>query len=144
VSDGPMDATADAAENWVRSWTASVSERAAAAQSLSDQVAKLKVAASDGDRMITVTVNGSGVMIDLRLSQEAARLNMDDLASMILHTMRRAQAALADRVADIAHRTVGRDSDTASAVVFSFEHRFPVPSNHEERDHRPDWPFHGR
>jgi hypothetical protein len=45
VTDAPIGA----AEDWVRSWTASASERAAAAQSLSDQVSRLSVSASDPD-----------------------------------------------------------------------------------------------
>jgi DNA-binding protein YbaB len=135
---------ADAAEDWVRSWTSSLSKRAAAAQSLSDQVAQLNVSESDPDRMITVTVNGSGVMIDLQLGDGASGLRMDQLADKILRTMRRAQAALASRVSDVASQTVGRDSETARAVVSSFERRFPVEPESEEDADRPRWPSHGR
>jgi hypothetical protein len=76
-------------------------------------------------------------------SNSNARLNMDDLADKILRTMRRAQAALADRVADIADRTVGHDSETARAVVASFERRFPVGSESDKRDDRPGGSLYG-
>jgi hypothetical protein len=49
--------------------------------------------------MITVTVNGSGGLIDLRLTPEAGRWAMDRLAAEILRTMRRGQASPAERVA---------------------------------------------
>jgi DNA-binding protein YbaB len=126
VPDVPTGASSSAAEDWIRSWSASMSDRAAAAQSLSDRVAGLSVSATDWERTITVTVNGSGAMTDLRLTQEAARLDMDQLAAEILRTMRRAQSSLAERVAAIAAETVGTDSETGRAVVSSFESRFPV------------------
>jgi DNA-binding protein YbaB len=113
------------AEDWVRNWSASMSERAAAAQALSDEVARLTVTATDRERWITVTVNGSGAVTDLRLEPEAG-LDMDALAAEILRTMRRAQAELAERVAAVAARTVGPDSETARAVVSGFERRFPA------------------
>jgi DNA-binding protein YbaB len=122
VSDTPIGA----AEDWVRSWTASVSAKAAAAQALSDQVARLAVSASDREKLITATVNGSGALIDLRLAPEAGHWSMDRLAAEILQTMRRAQASLAERVAAIAEQTVGSDSETARTVVSSFERRFPA------------------
>jgi DNA-binding protein YbaB len=137
--NGVSDVPIGAAEDWVRSWTASVSEKAAAAQSLSDQVARLAVSASDRENMITVTVNGSGGLIDLRLAPEAGRWAMDRLAAEILRTMRRAQASLAERVAAIAEQTVGSDSETARTVVSSFERRFPV-----ERAEDDDQPGGGR
>lgn len=115
----------DAAEEWIRSWSDSVSERAAAAREMSDRVARLRVDATDTDRLVTATVNGSGSLVDLRLSPDAARLRMDGLAELILRTMRRAQAGLADRVAAIAAQTVGSDSESARAVVSSFESRYP-------------------
>ncbi|MFI5891467.1 YbaB/EbfC family nucleoid-associated protein [Actinoplanes sp. NPDC051513] len=119
----------DAAEEWVRSWSDSVSERAAAARELADRVARLTVDATDPDRLITTTVNGSGGLVGLRLAPEAARLPMDELAGEILRTMRRAQSRLAERVAGVAAQTVGADSESARAVVSSFEHRYPEPDD---------------
>lgn len=77
------DRPVDAAEDWVRTWSASMSDRAAAAQALSDQVSRLAVSATDRDRTITVTVNGSGGVTDLRLSPEAGRHGTDRLAEEI-------------------------------------------------------------
>ena len=116
----------DSAVEWVRSWSETMSERAAAAQQLSDEVSRLTVSELDDDRAIRVTVNGSGAMTDLHLAPEAGRLPVDQLAATIMRTMRRAQADLAVRVGEIAARTVGSDSETARQVVFSFERRFPA------------------
>lgn len=120
------------AADWVRTWSASMSARAAAAQELSDEVARLAVSASDHRRTITVTVNGSGCLTGLLLEPEAAGWEMDRLAEEILRTMRRAQAKLAERVTEVADRTVGSDTETARAVVSGFERRFP-PADGDER-----------
>jgi DNA-binding protein YbaB len=140
VTDVPIGV----AEDWVRSWTASASERAAAAQSLSDQVSRLSVSASDSDQAITVTVNGSGVMTDLQLTVEAGRLPMDQLARTILKTMHTAQASLAEEVASIAAETAGPDSETARAVISSFERRFPPQPDPNDRDEDTTWRSHDR
>jgi hypothetical protein len=122
----------DRAEEWIRSWSASMSERARAARPLSDEVARLRASASTPDRTITITVNGSGVVEDLRLHAGAARQGMDRLAEEIMRTMRQAQAALAGLVAAIAAETVGADSETGRAVVSSFERRFPEDDEHRQ------------
>jgi DNA-binding protein YbaB len=123
----------DRAEEWFRSWSASVSERARAARTLSDEAARLRVSASTPDHTITITVNGSGAVEDLRLHADAARRGMDRLATEIMRTMRQAQAALAGRVAEIAAQTVGADSETGRAVVSSFERRFPEDDDEDRR-----------
>ena len=120
-----MPDVADDAQEWVRSWSASVSEQAAAAQSLSDQVGRLTATASDRERLVTVTVDGSGCIAALHLEQRAGRLEMDELASVIVRTMRKAQTDLTRQVVEIAERTVGADSATGRAVVSGFEGRFP-------------------
>lgn len=122
----------DDAEQWVRSWSASVSEQAAAAQSMADQVSRLEATASDRERLVRVTVDGSGCVTGLHLEPEARRYEMDQLAAEILRTMRQAQARLTEQVAEIAERTVGVDTPTGRAVVSGFERRFPA--QHED-DH---------
>jgi hypothetical protein len=44
--------------------------------------------------------------------------------------MRRAQAGLADRVAEAVDETVGADTDTGKAVLDSFSQRFPADADH--------------
>lgn len=127
-----MPDVADDAEHWVRSWSASVSEQAAAAQSMSDQVSRLAVTASDPQHLVTVTVDGSGCVTDLRLEPQAARHEMHRLAELIVRTIREAQSRLSGRVAEIAEQTVGLDSATGRAVVSGFAVRFPATSAEDD------------
>lgn len=123
---------ADEAEEWVRAWSASISGRAAAAQEMSDRVAALLVSASDRDHTVTVSVDGAGGLVDLRLEPGAAGHGMERLAELIMQTMRRAQADLAERVAGIVAQTLGAESESARAVVSSFRSRFPSPADPDD------------
>jgi len=147
VMNLPFGTDTEAADEWIRNWTASVSEQAAQAQSMSDQVAQLSVSATSADGAIEVTVGGSGVMSDLRLDERTRKWPAAETAAEILAVMRQAQAMLAGRVAEIAAETVGPDSETARAVVSSFERRFPspVPDDDEDEHGTPnDWRGRGR
>jgi len=137
----PLGATSDSAEEWIRDWSASVADRAAKAQAMSEQVGQLSVSASSSDGSVEVTVAGSGAMTNLRLGESTRKWTADQTAAEILAVMRRAQAKLANRVAEIAADTVGAESETGRAVVSSFERRFPEPPSEdgENRDDSGDW-----
>jgi DNA-binding protein YbaB len=131
----PFSAASEGADDWVDSWAASVSARAQAAQELSERVSMLSVSVSGRDGAIEVTVAGSGVMTDLRLDDRVLRWPADEIAARVMSVMRRAQASLASRVAEIADETVGADSETGRAVVDGFARRFPVPPDDDEDGH---------
>jgi hypothetical protein len=116
----------DANQDAMRSWTERVSSRTEAAADLADRVATLSASASGGDGAIRVTVASSGVVTGLELDDRVHRLPGGELAGEILRTMRRAQAALSDRVAEAVDETVGADTETGKAVLESFAQRFPA------------------
>jgi hypothetical protein len=60
-----------------------------------------------------------------------------DLAREIMGTIRRAQAGLPAKVSAVVGATVGADTETGSAVIGSFERRFPEPAERDGEDHRP-------
>jgi YbaB/EbfC DNA-binding family len=121
-----FEAHADAAQEWVRGWSASSGKAADRARALSSQVAQLSVTASSADGTVQVTIDGSGAVADLRLGELVRKWPAADIAAEILRIMGRAQAMLATRVAEIAAQTVGADSATARAVVGRFQQRFPA------------------
>ena len=121
----PLDATADGAERWLADWSASASAQVAKAQQMSDQVSRVSLSASSPDGSVEVTVGPSGAVTNLRLGEAIRKRPADEIAQEILRVMRRAQAKLASRVAEIAADTVGADSAAGRAVVSSFEQRYP-------------------
>jgi DNA-binding protein YbaB len=128
----PFSAASEGADDWVDTWAASISARARAAQELSERVSVLSVSASGRDGAVRVTVAGSGVMTDLRLDDRVLHWPASEIAAQVMSVMRRAQASLASRVAEIADETVGADSETGRAVVDGFVRRFPQPPDDEE------------
>lgn len=111
-----------------------VDERAATAKELADRVAALSSTASGVKGTVTVTVDGSGQVSDLRLAAAAGRMPPDELAREILATMRRAQAGLAALATQAVAETVGADTDTGRAVIAGFARRYPEqPRQHPEQ-----------
>jgi DNA-binding protein YbaB len=140
----PVDDGLDRAQEWLRNWTASVSGQAAKAQAMSDQVARLSVSLANAEGSVEVTVAGSGNLTNLRLTEAVRRRPPDQIAAEILTTMRRAQATLSARVAEIAAGTVGADSATGRAVVASFAGRFPAETDEPDGGSASDWQRRGR
>ncbi|MFC0505726.1 YbaB/EbfC family nucleoid-associated protein [Micromonospora costi] len=138
--DVPFGATADAAEEWMRSWSASVSERAAQTQAMSQRVAELSVSATGARGAVEVTVAGSGAVTNLWLDERVRAWPADRIAAEVMATMRRAQGRLAGAVAEAAAQTVGAHSETARAIVASYATRFPEqpddPDEQRERSRR--------
>ncbi|MFC5923848.1 YbaB/EbfC family nucleoid-associated protein [Micromonospora vulcania] len=128
-SDGDFDASTD---RFVASWAAGISERAAQAQELSERVAAMSATAEGAHGAVQVTVAASGAMTDLRLDDRLLRWRADEIAAEVLAVMRRAQGQLAAQVAEAAAETVGADSETARAVVSSYETRFPEVTEENE------------
>jgi len=126
----------EAAEEWVRSWSAQVSARAEAATAMADRVAGISASASNLDNSVRVTVAASGVLDGLELDNRTRSLSGPDLAAEILRTMRRAQAKLTESVSAAVKETVGTDSETGRAVIASFQHRFPADEPDDDRGDR--------
>ena len=123
----------DAAEEWLDSWTAQVNAQAHRSVELSRRVAALAASAQGRDGAIRVTVGSTGQVEKLELDERVHELSGPRLAEEIVSVMRRAQAALAQRVADEVRATVGEDTETGRAVIHSFDARFPAPSDEEDR-----------
>ena len=122
----PSDDELDRAEAWIDNLEASLTQQAAKAQAMSQQVAGLQVSAESADGSVVVTVSGLGTVTDLRLGEATRKRPAAETAAEILSVMRRAQARLASQVAVIAAATVGVDSTAGRALVASFEQRFPA------------------
>ena len=83
----------------------------------------------------SATVDHSGGLADLRLSDRAMRLSATELAAIILHTSRQAQAAMPKQMGDMVRGLYGSDSDTAAFIANTYAEQFPEPPD-EERDPR--------
>jgi hypothetical protein len=123
----------DAAENWLGAWVAKANEQAARSVELSRRVADLTASAEGQDGAIRVTVGSSGQVTRLQLGDRVRELSGANLADEIMSAIGRAQAALSGRVAEEVQATVGADTETARAVIESFDTRFPAVDPEDEQ-----------
>ena len=70
---------------------------------------------------MTVTIDSSGNVVDLRVKDH------DELARAVLLTMRRAQARLPEKLAEVMAETIGDDKQTVDTIVGNYRAKFPEP-----------------
>jgi hypothetical protein len=80
-----------------------------------------------------VTVNSSGGLEGLELTDEAMRLPRDELAQVILMTSRQAQVRLAERMAELAAGIYGAGSETADFISSAYAEQLPSPAEEVDR-----------
>lgn len=127
LSAGAGASVTDGQDAALDHWIADAEAQAARYQQLSAGVAQVSVRESSPDGLITVTVNAGGVVTDLRISERATGMPGPQLATAVLATMRRAQARIAGRVAELMRTTVGEDTALQDAVLRNYHEAFPAP-----------------
>lgn len=120
-----------AAQRQVEEWAAQVAQKAERYQAMQARVAGITVTESSSDGAVRLTVGSSGVMTDLELSDRATQQPARQLAAQIMDTMRRAQGRLSGQVAEVMQASVGDDQETVTAVVSSYQQRFPAQPEDE-------------
>src|SRR6185436_18544864 len=114
------------AERWVHDWERSLQEQAAKAKTFADRGATITATATDKDRVVEVTVDASGAVTGLNLSERIRKMAAHEVGDLILSVMRKAQAQLFQQNAQVATETMGEDSQVGRSVVASYEQRFPT------------------
>ncbi|MEH0844938.1 YbaB/EbfC family nucleoid-associated protein [Micromonospora sp. CPCC 205711] len=117
------EAALDAAERRLGQWESDLAERAARAKSLSTRVQALTGTATSTDRAVTVTVDATGGLLDLRLDERVRQHSAAHTARLILETTRAARADLLRQVTEATTGTLDRDDPTGQAIVESYRSR---------------------
>ncbi|WIX75765.1 YbaB/EbfC family nucleoid-associated protein [Amycolatopsis carbonis] len=113
-------------------------ERYAAAQ---QETERLRLTASSPDGTVKVTVGADGVVSDLVFGSKTRTMPQEELARMVLDTMRRAQSGITQRVAEVMTENLGdEDQDTRSALLGSLRSRFPDLDQPEDGPGEPEPP----
>jgi YbaB/EbfC DNA-binding family len=123
-------------EELLGDWERRVGQQTLLTAELAQQLEQNSASAESRDGEAAVTVDSSGGMTELRISERAMRLPAGELAAIILDTNRRAQAKLARQTVDVVSGLYGADSQTASFIGGAYTERFPEPPDEEERDRR--------
>ncbi|MBG0563015.1 YbaB/EbfC family nucleoid-associated protein [Actinoplanes aureus] len=80
---------------------------------------------------VRVTVDHSGGLAALRLDDRAMVLRADELADLVMETVRRAQSRLAEQVAEVVRGMYGSDSPTTAFIADAYATQFPRSSDEE-------------
>ncbi len=131
---GGVDGGLDEASEWVRTWADQIGEQAASAQRMANDVAAITATVRDSSGDITVTVDSTGMLTRLDLTDRIRNRTGAELAADIMATLRQAQADLTAKVSSVVAATVGADSVTGATVIGSFERRFGQTPEGDGRD----------
>ncbi|MFC7712290.1 YbaB/EbfC family DNA-binding protein [Micromonospora lupini] len=113
------DAALDATERRLDEWESSLAERAERARTLSARMQNLTGSAHNADRTVDVTVDSSGLLIDLRLDERSRHQTAALTARQILQTTMAARTDLVRQVGDMAVESLG-DDPNARAMIDSY------------------------
>lgn len=128
--------TGAAAHTWLVDWQQSAEQQAQVGLELSRRMREVSATAESAEGEIVVGVDHSGGMTGLTLTANAMRLSADDLAETILATSRRAQAQMAEKMAELVTGIYGSDSATAAFIGGTYAEQFPALPDDDERQTR--------
>ncbi|TVT32582.1 YbaB/EbfC family nucleoid-associated protein, partial [Amycolatopsis rhizosphaerae] len=123
---GPVGSGGDAAAG-VDRWVAEAKAKAQRYQAMQAAVAGVSVTESSKDGVVTVTVDSAGNLSDLRITDRVRELPGAQVASLVLTTVRRAQARLPERLGEVMAETIGDDTRTRDTIVGNYRAKFPEP-----------------
>ncbi|WP_406079424.1 YbaB/EbfC family nucleoid-associated protein [Micromonospora sp. NBC_00858] len=107
----------DGAMERIAAWKGRIGELAADTKAMSDRFQQLRITEADSNRMVEVTIDSAGALVDLHLSRQIQRVEPDVVARTIMNTIRAAREKLADRSQEIIAETVGTESAAAREIA---------------------------
>lgn len=119
-------------DDWIRSFELQAAEQVARSRELSRRLETHTVSASSPEGEVRLTVDSSGGLASLTFGVNARDLPLEELASLVIRTSRRAQAQLATSMSEVASQVLGQGSDTAQFVGNAYRERFPEPPDNGE------------
>jgi len=116
-SSSPDFLDPDGARAYVRDWKSRIDRKAADTLAMSDRLAGLRVTADDGNGIAEVTIDSTGVLVDLRLSERTQRVAPDAVSRAVMAALQRARVKAAEQSRRIVEETMGSDSVAARAIA---------------------------
>jgi DNA-binding protein YbaB len=112
----------------VDQWVAAAKAKARRYQVMQAQVEQVSVTESSTDNIVTVTVESSGNVTNLVITDRVREMSGAQIAAMVLETMRRAQAKLPVRLGEVMAEAIGDDTSTIDKIVGNYRAKFPEPA----------------
>jgi len=131
VSDTEGFLDPDASRAYLQSWKANVDAAAARAQAMAEELERLRTTGTDDNGLAEVTIDSSGVLLDLELTERIHRYAPDAVARAVLSALREARQKAARRAHDIAVETMGPDSLSARTIADRMRQQLERPEAEE-------------
>lgn len=107
----------DGASAYVQDWKARIDRKAADTQAMSDRLAGLRVTAEDDNGIAEVTIDSTGLLLDLRLSERTQRVAPDAVSRAVMSALQKARLKAAEQSRRIVEESMGSDSVAARAIA---------------------------
>jgi DNA-binding protein YbaB len=122
----------DGARERLDAWKGRIDKLAADTKAMSDQLQGVQVTATDPNGLAEVTVDSTGSLVELRLTERIQQTDPAAVARAIMGTLRDAKNKVADRSQEIIAETVGTESAAARAIAESVDRQLRTPSGDEQ------------
>ncbi|WP_249997452.1 YbaB/EbfC family nucleoid-associated protein [Actinoplanes sp. M2I2] len=106
----------DSSREYLRDWKGRVDRAAATAQALSERLEGLRISAADGNGLVEVTIDSSGVLVSVAFTERIQRVAPEAVSRAVMTALgiaRREAAEISRRIID---ETMGPGS-TAGRVI---------------------------
>jgi DNA-binding protein YbaB len=113
----------DGARERLAAWKGRIDKLAADTQAMSDRLSGLRVTARDPSGLAEVTIDSTGTLVQLELTDRMRRSAPAAVAAAIMAAVAEAKNQLAERSQEIITETVGTNSAAARAIADSVERR---------------------
>jgi DNA-binding protein YbaB len=123
--DGVLDP--DGALDYLSRWKADIDRRAADTQAMSDRLGSLRVGGQDDNDLVEVTIDSTGVLVDLRFTTRIQRVEPEVVARAVLTAVADARRRAAERSREIIVETMGPDSVAGQAIADRVEQQLHAP-----------------
>jgi DNA-binding protein YbaB len=130
--DGAIPGPEESRER-LAAWKGKIDQLAADTQAMSDRMQELRVTVSDPNHMVTVTVDSSGSLLDLQLTERSRRVELQHVSQTIMDTIRDAKAQVAERAKEIIESTLGGESAAGRAIAERVRSQLMPPIDPKER-----------
>ncbi|MGW4485227.1 YbaB/EbfC family nucleoid-associated protein [Amycolatopsis sp. NPDC004368] len=134
----------DEAIRRIDEWAAGFARKAERYAAAQQETERLRLTASSADGTVKVTVGADGVVSDLVFGSKTRTMPPEELARMVLDTMRRAQSGITQRVAEVMTENLGdEDQETRGMLLGNLSSRFPdldAPADNADEPDEPEPP----
>jgi DNA-binding protein YbaB len=109
----------DGAQERLAAWKGRIDKLAADTKSMSAQLQGLRIVAKDPAGMAEVTIDSTGSMTELKLTDRMTGARPETVAATIMATLADARKQLAERSKEIVAETIGTETAAGRAIVES-------------------------